>query len=293
MPDRKPTEDEAPDRKEIAGDTNRKEIVGEAERKETEDEALLQLPRGVALSWGIVKQGKRGPKGELSINQIVAAAIAIADQDGLQAVSMSRVAQSLGYTTMSLYRYITSKDDLLLLMQEAVCEIPVPADESGQDWREGLRAYVRESVAVFVKHPWYGDMPITSVPVTPNIIGWIDWVLRVMRPLQLDDFEKMSIMLLLSSYARSTGLIRRDMVNAIRAGGSPEDFMGVSMSAALKRLVKPERYPDLYPVVMSGIYAGEREAESTVGDDLEFGLERILDGIEQYLERRRQSNGDR
>ncbi|MBM7567185.1 TetR/AcrR family transcriptional regulator [Paenibacillus sacheonensis] len=261
-------------------------------RNENEDEALKGLPNGVALSWGIVKQGKRGPKGELSIKQIVDAAVAIADRDGLQAVSMSRVAQSLGYTTMSLYRYITSKDDLLLLMQEAVSDVPIPAADSGQHWRDGLREYVGLCVRVFVDHPWYGDIPITGIPVTPNIMAMIDWVLRTLRPLQLDDFEKMSILLLLSSYARSIGLIQRDMAKAMRAGKSAEDFGGLSFSPALKQLVKPERFPDLYPVVMSGIYAGEREAESTVGNDLDFGLERVLDGVESYLERRQRPPGD-
>jgi AcrR family transcriptional regulator len=257
------------------------------DRNDIEEDALGQLPNGVALSWGIVKQGKRGPKGELSIKQIVDAAVAIADQDGLQAVSMSRVAQSLGFTTMSLYRYLSSKDDLLLLMQEAVCDIPLPAEDSGRHWRDGLRDFVQASVQVFVDHPWYGDIPITNVPVTPNIMGLIDWALREMRSLQLDEFEKMSVVLLVSGYSRSVGLIRRDMDKALRAGRNAEDFSGISYSPALKQLVKPERYPDLYPVVMSGIYGGEREAESTVGDDIDFGLERILDGIEQYLERRR------
>ncbi|MBO7748937.1 TetR family transcriptional regulator [Paenibacillus sp. MWE-103] len=254
-----------------------------------EDEALRRLPVGVALAWGLVKQGKRGPKGELSIKQIVDAAVAIADADGLQAVSMSRVAQSLGYTTMSLYRYITSKEDLLLLMQEAVSEIPIPPEDPAQHWRDGLRAYVDACVGVFVKHPWYGDIPVKSVPVTPSVLRLIDWVIRTLRPLELDDYEKMSVLLLLSSYGRSVGLIRRDMETAFRAGGTPEDFAGLSMSPALKKLVTPERFPDLYPIVMSGIYGGEREAESTVGDDLAFGLERILDGVEQYLERRRQA----
>ncbi|PQP89998.1 TetR family transcriptional regulator, partial [Paenibacillus sp. AR247] len=57
-------------------------------------------------------------------------------------------------------------------------------------------------------------------------------------------------------------------------------------SLALQTLVKPEPYPNLYPIVMSGVYSGEKEDENSVGDDLEFGLERMLDGIEQYLNRK-------
>ncbi len=87
------------------------------------------LPRAVALSWGVAERPQRGPKRELSIERIVDAAIEIADAEGLAAVSMSRVAASLGFTTMSLYRYLTSKDDLLLLMQDTVCAVPIPSED--------------------------------------------------------------------------------------------------------------------------------------------------------------------
>jgi len=85
------------------------------------DEAISALPNGVKLAWGITKQPSRGPKGELSIAKIVEAAIEIADRDGLASLSMSRVAAALGFTAMSLYRYVSGKEDLLVLMQDAVC----------------------------------------------------------------------------------------------------------------------------------------------------------------------------
>jgi AcrR family transcriptional regulator len=249
------------------------------------DEEVLQgLPPGVTLSWGIVKQPRRGPKGELSVKKIVDAAIEIADQDGLAAVSMKRVAQSLGFTTMSLYRYITSKEDLLVLMQDAVCDIPIPPEEAGKTWRQEMREYVWTCVGVFREHPWYGDIPITSVPITPGNLQVIDWMLRIMRGFPLNDFEKMSFLLLVSSYTRACGLIARDMDRAIREGASPETFSGVSYSAALKQLVKSDRFPYLYPILMSGAYTDE--ADNPIGDDLDFGLERILDGIEHYLKQK-------
>lgn len=249
------------------------------------NEAVNNLPHGVALSWGIVKQQRRGPKGELSIPKIVDAAIALADKDGLPAVSMNRVAQSLGFSTMSLYRYITSKEDLLLLMQDAVCKFPIPPDEPVTDWRGSMREYVRACIHMIREHPWFGDLPITGTPVTPNNLQIIDWVLRSMRNLALNDYEKMSITLLLSSYARSSGMIQSDMDRAIRAGSSPEAFSGLDYTAALQQLVKPERFPDLHAVVASGVYTGANEVDNTVGNDFDFGLERILDGIEHYLAR--------
>ncbi len=248
---------------------------------EIDEEIIQSLPSGVALSWGIIKQPSRGPKGELSIKKIVDAAIVIADRDGLAAVSMSKVAQSLGFTTMSLYRYITSKEDLLVLMQEAICDIPIPPEVEGKPWREEMREYVWACVDVFRKHAWYGDIPITSVPLTPNNLQVIDWMLRIMRDFPLNDFEKMSFLLLVSSYSRACGLIARDMDKAIRDGASPESFSGIPYADALKQLVKPDRFPNLHPILMAGAYTDE--VENPIGNDLDFGLERILDGIEHYL----------
>jgi AcrR family transcriptional regulator len=250
-----------------------------------DNEALTNLPRGVALSWGLVKRPQRGPKGELSIKKIVEAAIAIADKDGLAAVSMSRVAMSLGFTAMSIYRYIPSKDDLLLLMQDAVCDIPIPPEEKDIDWRESMREYVRACINAFRDHPWLSDIPISGIPVSPNNLQIIDWVLRAMRTFPLSDYEKMSFVLLLSGYARTCGTIQRDLDRAIQVGATPDAISGADYSSALKQLVKPERFPYLHPVIMSGSYTGENqiEDEEIFGNDFDFGLERILDGIEHYL----------
>ncbi|GIO52734.1 TetR family transcriptional regulator [Paenibacillus rhizosphaerae] len=252
----------------------------------TPEEAAKMLPAGAALSWGLVKPPQRGPKREMSIDQIVSKAIEIADQDGLAAVSMNRIASALGFTAMSLYRYIPSKDDLLILMQDAACDIPLTPERPPHEWRESMREYVLGTVAIFRKHPWYGDIPILGIPITPNNLRIVDWALRPLRDMPLDDFEKMSIVLLLSGYARHCGMLQRDIDRAVQAGSSEEEFSGINYSVALQTLVKPEQYPNLYPIVMSGVYSGENEAENTVGDDLEFGLERLLDGIEQYLNRK-------
>jgi len=77
------------------------------------------LPPGLDLLWGRREAGQRGPKRGLSVDAIVEAAIEVGDAEGLGAVSMSRVAKELGFTTMSLYRYVTSKDELLQLMWNA------------------------------------------------------------------------------------------------------------------------------------------------------------------------------
>jgi AcrR family transcriptional regulator len=244
------------------------------------------LPRGVALTWGVAERPQRGPKRELSIERIVEAAIALADGEDLAAVSMGRVAASLGFTTMSLYRYVTSKDDLLLLMQDAASVVPIPPDGDEIDWRRGLHDWVTTNLAVYAEHPWILDIPIDGPPITPNNLLLVDWGLRSMRELPLLPEEKMSIIMLLSGFARSFGMIERDLKRAGARGES--DVSGGAYSAALRELVTAERFPYLHPLVMAGGYVDESGAalptEGFVADDATFGLERILDGIQHYLE---------
>ncbi|WP_276353193.1 TetR/AcrR family transcriptional regulator [Cohnella caldifontis] len=255
-----------------------------------DQELEKSLPRGIALSWGLVKEPQRGPKRELSLKKIVDAAVAIADQEGLSAVSMSRVAETLGFTAMSLYRYVPSKDDLLMLMQDAVCDVPIPPEREGEDWRQSLREYVKACIEVFRNHPWFGEIPVSGVPMTPNNLRVVDWVMRTLRGMALNDFEKMSIVLLLSSYARSTGILQRDFDRALKAGASQDEISGLAYSKALKQLVTPDQFPYLHPIVESGVYTEESKEENSVGDDFDFGLERILDGIEAYLNAKQKGN---
>src|SRR5215203_813827 len=93
------------------------------------------VPPAVELLWGRRDKGRRGgPKPALSLDKIVTAAVALADEGGIAALSMSRLADKLGFTTMSLYRHVASKDDLLLLALDAA--MGYPAYESVGSWPE-------------------------------------------------------------------------------------------------------------------------------------------------------------
>lgn len=254
-----------------------------------DDENLSRLPHGAQLAWGLVKPSTRGPKGELSVDRIVEAAVGIADREGLSGVSMNRVASSLGFTPMSLYRYIKSKDDLLLLMLEAVCDIQIPEENEERGWRERLKEYVEICIQLMRAHPWFTDIPIMGVPITPNNLKLVDWPLRIIRDLPLSDYEKMSTVLLISGYSRFYGVLMRDMDRAIEAGANPDSFSGIMYGDALKRLVTPEQYPDLHPIVAAGVYTEDDGNKGEALDDFAFGLERILDGIELHVARARQS----
>lgn len=247
-----------------------------------------ELPRAVALAWGVAANPQRGPKRELSIERIVDTAIEIADAEGLGAVSMSRVAASLGFTTMSLYRYVTSKDDLILLMQEGAVLPPVPGEAVERGWRDGITAWVLAMRAAYREHSWLVDIPISGAPITPNSLLIVDWFLREVRSLPLSDGEKMSTLLLLTSYARATAAQERDIGAAAAAAADPADVTGANFFEVLAELVTPERFPYLSPLLTAGGYVADPGAEpypDDGDDDFSFGLERILDGIEYHVER--------
>lgn len=237
-----------------------------------------ELPRAVAIAWGIDAHPQRGPKRELSTERIVDAAIEIADAEGLAAVSMNRVAASLGFTPMSLYRYLTSKDDLVLLMQEVASEIPVPELDVTRSWREGVVQLVLTLAEAYREHPWLLDIRISGAPFTPNSLALVDWFLRELRELPLRDGEKIAILLLLTSFTRACGMLERDLA----ARDAPDAIAPAAVADLMADLVTPERFPWFEPVLRSGGYLQEGGSEGD--EDFRFGLSRILDGIERFVE---------
>ena len=132
-----------------------------------------ELPRALALAWGVAAAPQRGPKREMSIERIVEAAIAIADESGLGAVSMSAVAARFDMTPMALYRYVSAKDDLVTLMFEYGTGLP-PAINAEAPWRASVELWARAQLARFLAHPWLLDIPIEGAPLTPNGLAWAE-----------------------------------------------------------------------------------------------------------------------
>src|SRR5690349_16952061 len=166
-----------------------------------------ELPRGIALAWGVAANPQRGPKREMSVERIVEAAVEIADADGLAAVSMAAVAARLGYTPMSLYRYVSAKDDLVLLMQEEATGLPSDDSASAGGWREQLTAIYREQVQAYVRHPWVLEVPIQGVPSTPNSAAWMDAGLRALEHTPLSHDDRLAVLLLVTGASRWTGIV--------------------------------------------------------------------------------------
>jgi AcrR family transcriptional regulator len=231
---------------------------------------------------------QKGPRPALSLARIVDAAVRVAAADGLAAVSMSRVAADLGVSTMSLYRYVGSKDELLALMTDLPFEAPPAPRGPEEGWREGLARWAWTERAVLRRNPWVLRIPISGPPITPNAIVWLERGLDCLRGTGLREDEKLSVMLLVTGYVRNQSLLEAEIAAAQAAGvTAPDPELLPSYGRLIARLTDPERFPALHAVIAAGVFDEPDEGDY----DFRFGLERVLDGIEALIEKRRTGGG--
>lgn len=240
------------------------------------DEDPMELPRGIALAWGVAATPQRGPKREMSVERIVDAAVELADAEGLGAVSMAAVAAKLGFTPMSLYRYVSAKDDLLLLMQEQATGLPSEEHRQVEGWRGRLVALYQEQVLLYLRHPWMLSLPITGSPITPNSSAWLDASLTAVEGTALTAEERIAVALAVTGYARWCGVVQAGYTEQGRSTGLSPEEIAVRESALFDRVITADEYPALRRAIDDGVFLSE-------ADPFRFGLERVLDGVEAYI----------
>jgi AcrR family transcriptional regulator len=216
----------------------------------------------------------------LTIDAIVDAAITIADASGLEAVSMASVAKRLGFTTMSLYRYVTNKDELLQLMWTASAQGAESLVLTGDDWRARLRDWALIQRDALDRHPWITQMPMATPPMAPNSLTFVELGLSALDATTLGDADKLRVIGLLSSFTLSEARMAYD---ARRAGeAAPEtESPPESFEAILRLLVDEATYPRLHRLAWA---TGEHE---NMDERAEFlgGIDCILDGVQALIDR--------
>ena len=232
-----------------------------------------QLPPGLALSWGVLPVQRRGPKPALSVEQIVATGIEFGDRHGFEAISLQKIAAQLGVTTNAMYRYVRSKDELLVLVQETAFG-PAP-DLGAGDWRAGATAWVEAQVAKYAERPWLLDFPIRGAPATPNLLSWVEALLQSLDSTGLSMHDNLGCVLLLDGYVRSYAGLARQL-----AASEQVPVQAEHVGAFLVPRLAAGNYP-----MLTKLYT-HHEYEDELDDDLEFGLTRILDGIQVLIDRK-------
>ncbi|MET0135003.1 MAG: TetR/AcrR family transcriptional regulator [Kibdelosporangium sp.] len=240
------------------------------------------LQRSLTLLWEGRSPGQRGPRAKLDVRQIARAAIRIADADGLAALSMQRIAAELGYSTMSIYNHIPSKDLLLEVAADIAAGKPPELDSAG-DFRHAVRHWVGALWAGFQTHPWLLRVPLHHAPIGPNQLAWLDRLLQPLLTTGLIGGEARAAALHLTAVVRGTAQISMDMTNAHKTDdGRPRTE--AELAQALAELISPDDYPAL-AAVHAAETAGDR-SNTGHGDglpaELSFGVDRFLDGIETW-----------
>ncbi|MEV5965205.1 TetR/AcrR family transcriptional regulator [Kribbella sp. NPDC051952] len=245
----------------------------------TVDEAMADLPQVLQRLWGIEAPARPGPKPAFQLSDIGRAAIKLADAGGLAAVSMSKVAAELGFTTMSLYRYIDAKDDLYVVMlDQAFGE--APGSPPGEDWRSRITAWAEAFRDGLRRHPWILQVPVTEPPLSPNQLTWMESAMDAFDGTPLAPNERLSSMLLVNIYVRGTvqlamGLLTRTPEEAAAADRLYND--------RLRMLATEDRFPAIATITQQPI--PEQLDVDFETEGFRDGLNTVLDGIQARIER--------
>jgi len=196
----------------------------------------------------------------LSVEKVTMAAVELADEQGLAAVSMAKVAERLGFTTMSLYRHVSGKDELVRRMLDVALglapEFEIP------DWRTGLESWAREMLARLYRHPWGIDVPITGMLGTVAQLSWLNRGLECLADTEIDENHKAQLLLLVNGYVFWSARLAFQVPHDLQAPMVPED-LDLSEFQALKRAND------------ANIFGDEEPDE----DMFDYGLQRVLDGV--------------
>jgi AcrR family transcriptional regulator len=238
----------------------------------------MPTPTALELLWGTQQRPKRGPKPALTLERIVAEAIALVDADGLANLSMQRLAERLGFTKMSLYRYVPGKAELTALMLDAAMGAPpdtsaAQGDSTDEAWRTELRLWAETIFERYTAHPWAIELTTGQRPVGPNEMEWMETALVALSGTGLTGSERLDTMVLLNGHVRS-------LVQQVSSTGGADSAGQFTAQLAEMITAVGDRYP-----AARAAFAEEASGSDVPpgaggpNDALNFGIDRVLDGL--------------
>jgi len=242
-----------------------------------------ETPTGLARLWQPAESQDRRPRLGLSLDRVVDAAIALADDGGLEAVSMARVAERLGFTTMSLYRYVANKNELVLFMHDRAWLPSDYQDDPDRPWRARLADWTLQMRATLHRHLWLERVRTTERLGTPSQLTWQDRGLATLEHTPLSEQEKSQVLLLLNAHVFYDARVISDFLQAERPGQGYEETAGAYF-AMVRQVADSDRFPALRRAVDAGAFDDLTDTGfSDINAVFLFGLDCILDGVEHLV----------
>ena len=253
----------------------------ESEDMATEFTGTGDPARSMALLWRTPGSAapRPGPKSSLDVDRIVAAAVRLADTEGLPAVSMRRIAAELGVAAMTLYGHVPGKGELVDLMLDAVLGELYPDEQvlTSGPWRTRLKTMARANWDFFLRHPWSLHVATGRPPLGPGLMRKYELELRAVDGLGLGELQMDLLVTLVNGFVRGTVSGVQEKADAERVTGISENQWWAATEPYVAQVFDAERYPTAARV---GPVAGAELGSAYDPDrSFDFGLERLLDGI--------------
>jgi AcrR family transcriptional regulator len=234
------------------------------------------MPDVLALLWRTKQRARTGRPRKLSLEAVVDRAIQRADADGLDAVTMGRLAGDLGVGTMTLYSYVPSRDILVdLMVDEASARraLPGPGEPRPGSWRDQVLLYAERTRAMYAGHPWLATVSQVRPPPGPGLIAEREYVLSCVSGAGLPRDRWNAAALAIQTFVVSAARGEAEDELLRRASGQTTEQWWQNRSRLWEDHFDVERHPTMNELWLAGGFTGEQE------DPYTYGLGLILDGI--------------
>lgn len=242
-----------------------------------------QPERLLRLLWEPPSAGKRGPKRAFTRDEVVASAVRLADASGLSEFSMRAVAESLGMGTMSLYRYVPGRDELLALMIDAVNAETSFAHEGGDGWRAQLEFAARGDWDLYCRHPWMLELTLDRISIGPNATARLDAAVAAAFSTGLTPRRALYVYSAIDHIVRGSAGAATQNDQFIRTTGVGIEQWWEQQALHLDTLIDYSRFPALLTAIESNAFGPEQGSTNTYRDSFESALKLLLDGVEQEI----------
>jgi AcrR family transcriptional regulator len=235
--------------------------------------------RTLALLWRAGEAApRRGPRPRRSIDDVVEAALAFADEAGLEALTIRALARTLQLSPMALYTYVPGKAELLDVMLDTLyLRMERPAWSPRDGWRARLSAVAAANRALLAEHPWAARVSTARPPLGPGLMAKYEHELAALDDAGLDDVDRDAALTFVLGFVQASAVAAQD------SAGADDQAWWEAAGPLLAQAMDAERYP---LAVRVGAAAGAaQQAAFDAERAYAFGLERVLDGLAALIER--------